>query len=130
MCFINDDGPAAVWDESVRKARKRHRCNECSDGIEPGEHYLRIGCLVDGSWSTLRVCARCWWDHERVHQHELAEGCREHEAHCPIGELREHMAELRRAAVRYDDDDNPVVTADWSPSPITYRGERLALEAA
>jgi predicted RNA-binding Zn-ribbon protein involved in translation (DUF1610 family) len=58
MCDIDYD-PATVWDEQAVRARRPHECMECSGTIKPGEDYVRVGCLFEGSWSTLIRCAPC-----------------------------------------------------------------------
>lgn len=48
-----------VWRASRPKARKLHRCIECTGSIEPGEVYEKFTGLWDGSWDTYRTCAEC-----------------------------------------------------------------------
>lgn len=48
-----------VWQSARPKARKRHRCIECTGVIEPGEHYERFTGLWDGEWSTYCTCTEC-----------------------------------------------------------------------
>lgn len=56
-----DDG-SDVWDERRVTARKQHTCHECGETIEPGDEYVRIGSLFDGSWETFKICEYC--DHD------------------------------------------------------------------
>jgi len=126
VCFDNDE-QSDVWAESIVKARKRWHCDECSSGILPGEHYQRIGSLYDGRWSTLRTCARCFWDRARVYNLEISEGCKPWESWCPVGYLHEHMENLaeneRWSRSNGGEDESPwdEKTNVWDPSPITYR---------
>ena len=127
MCFDNDF--CDVWDEMIVKARKHHPCDECQDGIQSGELYKRIGSLYEGEWDTLRLCARCVWDHARVYRHELSEGCMHNESNCPVGYLHEHMGELANNArwmrSNYGEEDEGEAPTGWEPSPVTYREQRL-----
>ena len=127
MCFANDD-VSDVWSETIVCSRKRHACDDCSSGILPGELYRRIGNLYCGQWSTLRICARCCWDHARVYQHEISVGCRPSESYCPVGHLDEHLAELAAnekwtRATKDEENEDAIMSgpSTWDPSPITYR---------
>lgn len=40
-------------------ARKRHRCGECREWIEPGEKYERISTLFDGEFDEHKTCMGC-----------------------------------------------------------------------
>lgn len=53
-----DDAPS-VYTHSYPVARKQHKCEECSDAIEPGSKYELYKSLFDGSWSTTRTCLSC-----------------------------------------------------------------------
>lgn len=59
MCAIDDAEPAAVWNETTRRAAKAHTCEECSRCIHIGEHHQYVSCLHDGRWSNFRTCAHC-----------------------------------------------------------------------
>lgn len=124
MCFEQDDY-ATVYNDKVVKARKLLECVECADKIRPGEHYKRMKYLFEGEWHLDRICARCYWDHERVYLHEISEGCAPYESRCYTGYLHEHMSELEKNARfarsnfgEIDETDDPT---GWEPSPITYR---------
>lgn len=70
-----------------RTARKTWACVECGESIEPGDEYTEYASLIDGSWSTDRMCECCEADWERMI--ELG--------HCMlIGELEETIDEAYR----------------------------------
>lgn len=48
-----------VWDETVRRARKEHRCDACRETIRRGDLYHRTATLYDGAWDSTNRCARC-----------------------------------------------------------------------
>lgn len=91
MCFYDgdSDGPCDIYIDTRPRARKPHNCCECGGRIEPGEMYRRIKSLFDGSFTTEIVCDRCEAVRTRIHEVELARGCREHESWCPVGLLRD-----------------------------------------
>lgn len=69
-CSCLDADPWDVYHREERTARKTHRCCECRrDRIRPGDRYVEHRGLLDGEWTTYRVCARC----ERVGDAMLAE---------------------------------------------------------
>ena len=120
MCFDNGGEYSDVWDERIVRARKLHGCDDCSDGIRPGEWYQRIGSLYEGCWSTLRVCARCHWDRWIiVYAAERKENCEHHESICPIGYLDEYMDNMHNQARGWGDPED--LPTGWERSPITYR---------
>jgi len=45
--------------QTIRCARKRHRCYECSRTIEPGERYEDARGVGDGRVTVMRSCAHC-----------------------------------------------------------------------
>ena len=53
------DEPADVFNTTIQKARKPHKCLECGHTITPGQEYKRIKMLFDGFWSDDRICERC-----------------------------------------------------------------------
>jgi hypothetical protein len=55
-----------------RKARKLHRCTDCSAQIQPGETYGYFRYLFEGIWGTERRCSTCIMKAEAFH---IAEGC-------------------------------------------------------
>ncbi len=54
-----DAEPIDVGDVRIRKARKKHRCQECWELICPGEHYEHVKGLCDGSWFSHKTCMSC-----------------------------------------------------------------------
>lgn len=57
MCDY-DNAPQA-YQETYRKARKRHHCYECRTAIEPGTRYWLMSGVWDGKGSSFKVCAVC-----------------------------------------------------------------------
>jgi len=53
------DDPVRVSHETRRKARKRHRCCACLEGIEPGDTYVRTWTVHDGNVVVFKHCMRC-----------------------------------------------------------------------
>lgn len=47
------------YDETNPKARKDHRCCECSETIPKGEQYHKIVGKWDGHVSSYKLCGRC-----------------------------------------------------------------------
>lgn len=62
MCEINIDEYPAIWDESLVRARKPHRCCCCRATIQPGEEYLRHFSVFDGAANPAKLCSVCWAD--------------------------------------------------------------------
>jgi hypothetical protein len=59
-CEISDDdGPAEVWQEETRRARKPHKCCECGGMILPGQTYERVFWVFDGTAAHAETCADC-----------------------------------------------------------------------
>lgn len=48
-----------IYEDVVRKARKVHKCCECSEPILVGENYCYFKGLYDGSWSSYKQHTRC-----------------------------------------------------------------------
>lgn len=51
--------PAAIYDVTTRKARKRHQCTACLCAIQPGERYDQHAYLAGGRWRNEKACADC-----------------------------------------------------------------------
>ncbi len=66
MCCSLDHDAADVFDCTRPVARKCWRCEECSATVQPGQRYVRIAVLYDGSWATCRNCLTCWGAKERA----------------------------------------------------------------
>lgn len=59
-CSISgSDDFADVWNSTVRKARKVHRCHECREPIAIAQRYEHATSLYDGHWSTHKRCLLC-----------------------------------------------------------------------
>ncbi|RKZ09797.1 hypothetical protein DRQ25_05260 [Candidatus Fermentibacteria bacterium] len=60
-CSWEDNGTSAIYERTIRKARKAHRCVECSDAIMPGTIYEHVDSLCEGYWSHFKTCAPCMY---------------------------------------------------------------------
>ena len=58
MCNTDYD-PADLYQQSVRRARKEHRCAECYRRIEAGETYRYVFGVWSGVSSSYHVCQHC-----------------------------------------------------------------------
>lgn len=58
MCYC-DYGPAELATETIHKARKDYKCDECRRIITRGERYQYHSLLFDGSWNAYRWCLHC-----------------------------------------------------------------------
>lgn len=58
MCFA-DLGPAQVWRETERKARKPHACDCCGGAIPAGAVYLVHFSVFDGTATSEKMCGPC-----------------------------------------------------------------------
>ena len=56
----------SVFHQSLRKAKKAHKCYECGNAISPGEEYERVSGLYEGSWDHFHTCSRCLDLHESL----------------------------------------------------------------
>lgn len=64
MSFSPDETYDACRRE-VRTARKEHTCGACRCTIRPGDRYLYLGTVYDGTAETYKRCGRC----ETIHAH-------------------------------------------------------------
>lgn len=79
-----DDGPSFYHGETI-KARKQHKCCECSAPILNGEEYYLGRGVWDGEWSTFKQHMVC---------KEACTTVRDRDGEClPFGGLREHITE-------------------------------------
>ena len=58
-CTIDDGEAPAFYRRKQVKARKSHRCIECSDEIPSGNVYERVTGKWDGRLDTFATCLRC-----------------------------------------------------------------------
>lgn len=59
MCLYDDSDPASFYRETMRKARKEHRCAECFRTIKPKETYQMVFGIWEGRPSTHKTCNHC-----------------------------------------------------------------------
>jgi len=60
MCYVELE-PCEVWTETetLRRARKTHRCSSCKGPIRAGEEYLVHFSIMDGEICSEKSCAAC-----------------------------------------------------------------------
>lgn len=97
MCFDYD--PCEAYTEVYRRARKNHRCDSCGALISAGSVYLNETWIFEGEPGSSKICARCGLQRERIHEHELAEGCRQYQSWIRFGDLCDYMRESEMAWV-------------------------------
>lgn len=115
MCRVDYcDEMTVVRADEVRKARKPHRCSECSRTIDPGERYRYESLIWDGKYHVQKTCSGCeigreWlrqecggWIYGEVHE-ELREHLDEATVQSHYGLLRLCVA-IRRKWRRFDGD--------------------------
>jgi hypothetical protein len=86
MCFYQDESPE-FYEQSIRKARREHRCEGCHKPIARGDLYVYGSGKYDGDFYDFKTCGVCELDRHRIHIMELSEGCRSAESWCPVDEL-------------------------------------------
>jgi hypothetical protein len=57
--MIDDAEPWEFFHDSHPRARKEHRCDECSRVIQSGERYRYATGKCDGSFCVMRQCLHC-----------------------------------------------------------------------
>ena len=95
-CYCDDTDAPTAFQQSARKAKKDHRCNECNRSIEQGETYRHVWGVWDNTAQTFKTCPDCIdfiaWFEAHVPcvcwaygcTHEIAiESAQEYEADCP-----------------------------------------------
>jgi len=84
-----DCEPYSVYQKTRRRARKAHKCGACHETIRPGDSYMVVSIVFDGTAETIKRCARC----EAIHDHLvglcLADGERWPEERLNCGESYE-----------------------------------------
>jgi hypothetical protein len=59
MDCVCDYDPAEFYSATIRKARKQHKCYECSGSILPGEQFEYVAGRWDGNFDWFKTCSRC-----------------------------------------------------------------------
>jgi len=85
------DGTCEVWQESHRKARKQHQCQECGRTIKPGERYMFIFTVFEGEARGNKVCAHC-----EIACDWLRSNCGGYMLHAVEEDIDQHVEEYRR----------------------------------
>src|SRR4051812_18386297 len=85
MCSCEDGEYAEVWIHETPRARKVHKCGECSRPIQKGTMHDFYRWLYEGYWRTARRCPGC---SERAKAFQSAEGCQ-----ALVGTLLEQLRE-------------------------------------
>ena len=89
MCYYGEQ--ATIYEETWRKARVSHQCYGCNKGIRPGDRYVAVNSLYDGSWQNWNECERCRYYMALLYAEERADGCMPHESWCPVTEIYQDM---------------------------------------
>lgn len=55
-----DYDPPEFYHKEIRRARKPHKCEECSGTISPGEQYEHARGKWDGYVDSFKTCERCY----------------------------------------------------------------------
>lgn len=58
-CYCDIGDPPEYYRVRIVKARKQHRCEECSRVILPGESYECVTGKWEGAVSILKTCSNC-----------------------------------------------------------------------
>jgi len=93
MCF-DYDGYNECEVTIIRKARKRHQCEECCKLIEKGDKYEYCSGIYDSKPFSFKTCSNCVDLRSKISAIELSRGCRLSESVPPAGELLEVAREL------------------------------------
>lgn len=84
----------------VAKARKQHKCDECSRVIRPGESYFRFAGTWEGDFWSTRFCATCVklidWLQKRGHSW-VGDQIREDVRECAAWEIEQKRLALEAA---------------------------------
>lgn len=98
MCFYNDGNyDSRFLGKTMPKSSKARPCFECQEEIPVGDAYVRYAFVMDGKAYNTPVCLKCELIRDLIKDKEMAEGCREHESICPIGEIWDYMEERNLA---------------------------------
>lgn len=90
MCLIDSlDGDPEFLDETLRRARTRHRCGECGRTIAAGERYEVATGKWDGSIGRNKTCLQC-----AAAREWLKEECAGFIYGRVLEDLREHAEEI------------------------------------
>ena len=109
-----------VFNESKRKAKKKHECCECSQTIFKGDHYFMLQGLWDGQWKNYKQCINC---SEVGHKLTAStNGC------YPLGDLIQELINCDGIENQNQDDDEPdlwISNFEWllieSHNPLRLR---------
>lgn len=124
MCFDYDDGYPEFSETVIVTARKPHRCRACRGEIQPGDRYERHTGKFDGDFYSDPICRRCCYDTVRVVEHELAEGCRWHEAWPAYTELVEYLTDSGMGQTRPEDVPVGFKVGDQPRKPVAMEDAR------
>lgn len=118
-CDCGDDGYAELYQSTMRKARKEHRCRECGNTIKPGEMYEYTVIVFDGDFSTKKTCEKC---------SDLAESLADLGFCWEEGDLatayREYLEQYTKS-VRYGEDGAQVYPANHLIDESGFKRQRI-----
>ena len=121
MCMIDDGETCSVWSEREHKAKKQHKCGECSRQIEAGETYVAIFGVFEGDPFHGKICGHC-----AVLADWLGENCGGYLVGMVVEDFTEHARDYRRMdlarlAVMARKDWRSVRRRQMVPVPIVPR---------
>lgn len=86
MCFDHGDN-IPILRQGWRRAKKEHKCSECSARIQPKELYNYACGADEGRMVVWKICESCIIIAAFFYAKERAEGCAEWESHPPLGTM-------------------------------------------
>lgn len=113
MCRIDDCDSSTVSRQKMVKARKAHRCGECSRIIDPGEVYQYVFMVLEDEPMVWHTCSHCL-----VASRWLIENCGGWVHEQVLEEIEEHAEEYPARA----DDLRPIIEgirAKWAMPDCT-----------
>lgn len=63
---IEPEDYCSVWNVTWRKARKKHRCCECGEIIQPGQRYENIFSVFESEVTIFKTCEFCAAEFDRL----------------------------------------------------------------
>ena len=88
MCMYDDSESTTFYAESIRRARKPHKCDECGREIGKGEQYQHVSAKWGGYVQTVKTCSHC-----QVLQQWLQKECGGFVHHAIVDDAKEHVVE-------------------------------------
>jgi len=93
MCSCDFDEGPSTYTETIRRAKKEHRCCECTKTIKPGMRYEYIWGIWEGESSDFKTCLPCVRWRKAHHLAEKSLG--NDQCYAPYGGLSETIRECK-----------------------------------